>query len=125
MQYDVKTPAEYLAILEPDWRREKLLEIRDLIRRHAPEMTEGIKYGLLCYSGSQPGGFCLNAQKNSVNFYVGNIRRIDPDGIILAGFDIGKGCVRLKKSTVIANTAFPEFLARACAMWRNGQDINC
>lgn len=125
LQYDVKTPAEYLAILEPDWRREKLLEVRALIRQYAPEMEEGIRYGLLCYSGNQRGGFCLNAQKNSVNFYVGNIRKIDPDGTILQGFDIGKGCIRLKKSTVIAKTRFPEFLARTCEMWRNGQDSSC
>src|SRR5689334_8004239 len=34
MQYDAKTPTEYLKMLEPDWRKDKLMEIRKLIRKH-------------------------------------------------------------------------------------------
>lgn len=124
MQYDVKTPAEYLAVLAPDWRREKLLEIRKLIRRHAPELKESVKYGLLCYGDGEPGSFCLNAQKNSVNFYVNNIKKIDPDGTMLAGFDTGKSCIRIRKSTVIAKTRFPEFVARTCEMSCQGEAIS-
>jgi hypothetical protein len=125
MQYDVKTPAEYLAVLEPDWRKDKLPEVRALFRKHAPEMKEGIKYGMLHYTGAKSGEFYLNAQKNSVNFYVGDIAKIDPDGTILAGFDIGKGCIRRKKLMVIAKTRFPEFVARTCEMWRAGEDSGC
>ncbi len=125
MKHDVKTPAEYLAVLEPDWRKEKLLEIRKLLRKLAPEMKEGIEYGMLRYSGRKAGGFYLGAQKNSVNFYVGDVRKIDPDGAMLKGFDMGKGCIRLKKSRVISETRFPEFLARTCEMWRAGEDTSC
>jgi len=30
IQYDVKTPSEYIEILDDDWRREKLEELRAL-----------------------------------------------------------------------------------------------
>ena len=70
MQYDAKTPTEYLKMLEADWRKDKLLEIRKLIKKHGPELKEGIKWGgALPYAYSKGGGFGLNAQKDSVNFY--------------------------------------------------------
>jgi uncharacterized protein YdhG (YjbR/CyaY superfamily) len=47
MQYDASTPTEYLQLLEPDWRKDKLLEIRTLIKKHGPELKEGIRYGAL------------------------------------------------------------------------------
>jgi len=53
---------EYL--LDADWRKEKLLEIRNLIKKHGPELEEGIKYGALAYAHKNGGGFALNAQKN-------------------------------------------------------------
>jgi uncharacterized protein YdhG (YjbR/CyaY superfamily) len=55
MQYDARTPAEYLKMLEPDWRKEKLLELRKMIRKHGPELEEGIKYGMLGYSDAKYG----------------------------------------------------------------------
>ena len=47
MQYDVKTPEEYLEVLENDWRKEKLLAIRQMILDHAPELEESIRYKML------------------------------------------------------------------------------
>ena len=49
MLYDVKTPEEYLNALEPDWRKEKLEELRKLIKKAGPELTEGIGYKMLSY----------------------------------------------------------------------------
>ncbi len=40
MQYDAKTPTEYLKLLEPDWRKDKLVEIRKLVKKHGPELKE-------------------------------------------------------------------------------------
>ena len=85
MQYAAKTPTEYLDRLETDWRKEKLLEIRKLIKRHGPELKEGLRWGMLTYAGENGGAFDLNAQKNSVNFYVGTARKIDSDGCLLRG----------------------------------------
>jgi uncharacterized protein YdhG (YjbR/CyaY superfamily) len=125
MQYDVKTPAEYLKALAPDWRKDKLLEIRTLIKRHGPELKEGIKWGVLRFAHDKGGGFALNAQKNSVNFYVGTLKKVDPTGALLAGLDVGKGCVRFKKSTMVAETGISAFIKKAVTMLRNGEDCGC
>lgn len=125
MQYDASTPAEYLKMLEPDWRKDKLLEIRTLIQKHGPELKEGIKYGALVYAHDSGGGFGLNAQKSSVNFYVGTARKVDPDGSMLTGLDVGKGCIRFKKTKAVADTRIEEFIAKAVGMLRSGEDFGC
>lgn len=125
MQYDAKTPAEYLELLEPDWRKDKLLELRSLIKKHGPELKEGIKYGALSYAHGTGGGFALNAQRNSVNLYVGTASKIDADGVLLAGLDVGKGCIRFKKSKAVTDTRIEEFIERAMTMLRNGDDFGC
>jgi uncharacterized protein YdhG (YjbR/CyaY superfamily) len=125
MQYDAKTPAEYMKLLEPDWRRDKLKELRALIKKHGPELKEGIKYGCLSYSDGKGGGFALNAQKNSVNFYVGTAKKIDPTGELLAGLDVGKGCIRFKKTKAIADTRIEEFIKNATDMLRRGEEFGC
>jgi uncharacterized protein YdhG (YjbR/CyaY superfamily) len=125
MQYDAKTPAEYFDMLENDWRKEKLLELRKLIRKLGPELDEGIQYKMLSYSGSKGGAFALNAQKGSVNLYVGNAKKIDPDGSLLKGLDCGKGCIRFKRTVAVADTRIDEFIAQALSMWRKGEDFSC
>jgi uncharacterized protein YdhG (YjbR/CyaY superfamily) len=125
MQYDAKTPAEYLKMLEQDWRKDKLLELRNLLKKHGPELKEGIKYGALAYAHDSGGGFALNAQKSSVNFYVGTARKVDPDGVLLAGLDVGKGCIRFKKTKAVADTRIEEFIVKAMSMLRNGEDFGC
>jgi len=110
MQYDAKTPTEYLKMLDSDWRKDKLLEIRKLIKKHSPELKEHINYGMWGYAHRNGGAFALNAQKNSVNFYVGGASAIDPDGALLAGLDCGKSCIRFKKTTAVADTRIEEFI---------------
>ena len=125
MQYDAATPAEYLAMLDQDWRRDKLLELRALLIKHGPELKEGIKYGALAYAHSSGGGFGLNAQKASVNLYVGTASKVDPDGVLLAGLDVGKGCIRFKKTKALADTRIEDFIAKAMSMLRKGEDFGC
>lgn len=125
MQFNVKTPAEYVAMLEDDWRKEKLLELRQLIHELGPELREGIRYKVLSYSGSKGGAFALAAHKNSVNFYVGSAKQVDADGSLLRGLDVGKGCIRFSQTVVIADTRIADFIAKAMAMWRKGVDIDC
>jgi uncharacterized protein YdhG (YjbR/CyaY superfamily) len=101
-----------------------LKELRALIKKHGPELKEEIKYGCLSY-GFNGGGFELNAQKNSVNFYVGTAKKIDPDGILLAGLDVGKGCIRFKKTVAVSETRIEEFIKKAMGMLRKGEDFGC
>ena len=125
MQYDVQTPEEYLQALNHDWRRETLLELRSIIKSCAPDLTEGISYGMLSYRDERGLVFGLNAQKNYVSLYVGNARKVDPDGSLLQGLSVGKGCIRFTKSKAVSETRIREFIERAVDMWRRGEDIDC
>lgn len=125
MQYDVTTPEEYLKVLEADWRRDTLMNLRGLIKAKAPELVEGIAYKMLSYSDGTGIVFGLNAQKHYVSFYVGNASTIDADGSLLAGLDCGKGCIRFKKSVPVESTRIEEFIERAVALSRTGVDIGC
>lgn len=125
MQYDVKTPAEYIDALEDDWRREKIEHLRTLIKSKAPDFVEGIEYKMLNYSDDKGTIFHLNAQKNYVSLYTGNVKKVDPDGSLLKGIDVGKGCIRFKKSIAISDTRIDEFVERAVELWKNGEDIGC
>ena len=91
MQYDVKTPEEYIEALEDDWRREKLEHLRTLIKSKASDFVEGIEYKMLNYNDDKGTIFYLNAQKNYVSLYTGDAKKIDPDGSLLKGIDVGKG----------------------------------
>lgn len=125
MQYDVKTPEEYLRELDDDWRRETLLQLRQVLFAAAPGLTEGINYKMLSYSDERGTVFHLNAQKHYVSLYVGNAGRIDPGGELLEGLNVGKGCVRFGKSAEVAGTRIDEFVRRAIELRNQGEEFDC
>ncbi len=125
MQYEVTTPEEYMAPLDADWRRATLERLRRLINENAPELREGIAYKMLCYSDGAGIVFGLNAQKHYVSLYVGDTSKIDPTNALLAGLDCGKGCIRFRKQVVVDATNIAEFINRAAALRRAGEDLDC
>ncbi|MBT9317666.1 DUF1801 domain-containing protein [Leptothoe spongobia] len=125
MQYDVNTPDEYLGLLSDDWRKEKLLALREIICAQAPDIVESIKYKMLSYGDDSGSVFHLNAQKNYVSLYVGNIDTIDPAGELTQNLNRGKGCIRFTKSVAISQTQIDVFIEKAIALWRQGDDLGC
>lgn len=125
MLYDVKTPSEYFDQLEKDWRYEKVQQLRKIIQTKAPHLVEGIDYKMLCYSDENGQLFYLNAQMNYVSFYVGDIKKVDPEGVLLKGLNLGKGCIRFKKTIDIAETRIDEFIERVLQMRKEGKDFSC
>ena len=125
MQYDVTTPEQYMAALADDWRLDTLKQLRELIKTSAPFLTEGIQYKMLSYSDHSTSLFHLNAQKHYVSLYVGNISAIDEQGELLAGLDLGKGCIRFKKSLPVADTRIDAFINKAVTLLLQGKDIGC
>ena len=125
MQYNVKTPEEYLEALESDWRKEKLEILRKLIKSAAPDILECINYKMLGYKYGEEFVFHLNAQKNYVSFYVGDSSKVDEDGSLLKGLNLGKGCIRFTKSIDISNTRMDEFIQKAINLYKQGIDIDC
>ncbi len=125
MQYDAKTPAEYIDLLENDWRREALLAVRDYIMKYGPDLEEGIQYKMLHYGLNDQTVFNLNAQRNYVSLYIGNIDKIPGGKALFKAFDLGKGCIRIKKSTDIAETGLESFIQKVIGHWKSGGDISC
>ena len=125
MQYNATTPTEYLSILEEDWRKEKLLTLRSILQKNAPKLKEGIEHKMLSYSDGQGSIFHLNAQKHHVGLYVGNASKIDHNGDLLAGLDVGKGCIRFKKTQAVDEDRIGKFVERTIGLRAEGVDIGC
>ncbi len=124
MQYDVKNPKEYLEQLDGDWRKETLLAIRQVLLK-AYDFEEGIQYKMLSYGSGDNILFHLNAQANYVSLYVGNIDKVANAREMLKGLDLGKGCIRVKKSKNIENTDLIKFVDKAKDQWLQGHDLSC
>ena len=125
MQYEVSNPKQYIESLDEDWRKEKLLMLRQIILENATDIEEGIEYKMLRYGNDAGALFYLNAQKNYVSLYVGDTKKIDPEAKWLKGLDLGKGCIRFKKSVEVEKTKINGFIAQAISLWRQGEDVNC
>ena len=124
MQYTAKTPEEYLHSLDDDWRKPSLLSIRDMILSHQ-DIIEKIEYKMLAFGSEKETLFHLNAQKNYVSLYVGDIAKVDPDRTLLADLNYGKGCIRFSKSTIPENTQIQAFIKKAYEYWKEGRDLDC
>ena len=83
MQYDAATPGAYLEMLEDDWRRERLLLIREMFLG-VPGVVESMSYKMLGYHRGGAVFGHLNAQKGFVGVYLGDLERIDPGGVLRA-----------------------------------------
>lgn len=125
MQYDVKNPEEYLEMIEDDWRKEKLLSIRQMIIDYAPELKEVIRYKMLNYGKDDNYVFALNAQKHYVSLYVGTIDKVKNSETLLADYNYGKGCIRVRKTINLEDTGLEQFIHTTIDMWRAGEDIDC
>ncbi len=125
MQYDVETPGEYFEKLEEDWRKVKLFEVREMIEKNGPELTEGIYCKMLSYEYGDKIVFCLNAQQAYVSLYVGNVDKVENARKLLKEFNIGKGCIRIKKSIDLQESHLEKFIAMTIEIWRKGGETDC
>lgn len=125
MQYDVKTPSEYMQSLEDDWRKEKLSLLKTIILEQEPSIEESINYKMLCFSLNGITLFHLNAQRNYVSLYCGNISKVDPEGNLLKGLSLGKGCIRFSKTKKLEETGINKFIERAIKLLKAGEDLSC
>lgn len=125
MHYKANTPQEYLESLDEDWRKEKLLTVRDMILNYGQELKETIAYKMLAYQREEKSIFHLTAQKNYVSLYVGSIGKVEGSDDLLQGFDTGKGCIRIKKSMNLKQSGLEKFIEKTMAITRSGGDTAC
>jgi uncharacterized protein YdhG (YjbR/CyaY superfamily) len=125
MHYQANTPPEYLAQLEEDWRKEKLSEVRELILNSGPQLNETMEYKMLAYQLGGKTVFHLNAQRAYVSLYVGDISKVVGAYEYLKAFDVGKGCIRIKKSVAIQDSGLEKFIRKTLALWSSGGETLC
>lgn len=101
MIHEAATPKEYLDRLLDDWRKSRLLAIRELLLA-APNTSETMRYKMLGYDIGEKHLAVLNAQKGYVSLYMDPLADLDPDGSLLDGMDYGRSCLRVKKTTELA-----------------------
>jgi len=125
MQYKVDSPEEYIQSLDEDWRKTMLSKVRDMILSNASCSKETIEYKMLAYAFGDKILFHLNAQKNYVSLYIGDVDKVSNGREILKDFDIGKGCIRIKKTIKLENTNLNDFINKVIESWKSGHDVDC
>jgi len=79
MYYEAHAPDEYLSDLEGDWRKEKLIAIRETIMGNEPKLVEGIKYKMLSYSNGEKNIFLIkknqDLEKTNLNEFISRVIR--------------------------------------------------
>ena len=125
MQYEAKTPGEYLEKLESDWKKDKLEQVREMIKKQGPHLNEAIEYKMLSSGDNEKSIFHLNAQRAYVSLYVGNIDKVENAQELLKDFDRGKGCIRIKKKVNISESGLEEFIKQTVELWEKGGNTDC
>ncbi|MGH1364054.1 MAG: DUF1801 domain-containing protein [Calditrichia bacterium] len=125
MQYDPKTPEEYMNMVEEDWKREKIEQLRRIILSNGTYLDEIINHKMLGYKDERGVVFHLNAQQDYVSLYVGDLSKIDPEGRWTEGLDTGKVCIRFKKTLSVFDTEIDRLIQRVLEMWKNGEEFDC
>jgi uncharacterized protein YdhG (YjbR/CyaY superfamily) len=135
MTSDAKTPAQYLKEL-PDDRKVPMKKLRDTIIKNLPEgFKEGMSYGMICYvvpHSIYPNGYhcdprqplpflSIASQKNFIAIYHMGIYA---DPVLMKWFtdeypkhttaklDMGKSCIRFKKTELIPYELFGELAGK-------------
>lgn len=115
MKRDVTTAAEYVAEV-PEHQRALLESLRTAIHQACPDVSEGIRYGMLDY----PGLANLAAQKNYVALYVASS--------VLAAFkarfpgvSCGKSCLRFARPEQFNEAAILDLLQAVRRARRSGE----
>lgn len=118
MRSAAATVDDFLAELPEPVRRD-LAQLRAMIHAEVPQAVEGMNYGMPVYKvPGQPILCAFTAQKHYLAFYVGRV----PDALRdrMAGFSLGKGCVRFKKLDVDKLAVLRDLLREVIA-----QNITC
>jgi uncharacterized protein YdhG (YjbR/CyaY superfamily) len=111
MQRDAATPAEYIAAI-PEAQRALFDHLRGLVQQSAPNLTEGIRWGMLSYEDTG-ALFALAAQKSYVGLYVMATEALKDMAVELEGIDHGKGCLRFKKLERVPTETIKRLLVHA------------
>jgi uncharacterized protein YdhG (YjbR/CyaY superfamily) len=105
MQSKAKDVASYLEKV-PAERREALLKLRELCLSY----EESMDYGGPGYKKQGIAEVGFMSQKNYISLYILKQDALDPHRSLLAGIDVGKGCIRYSKPEKIDFTVVEKLL---------------
>lgn len=91
---------EYLANV-PDARRDALAGLRRLCRERLDGFEEAIRYGMPSYARDGVVEVAFASRKQYVSFHVLRTEVLDAHRSQLAGLDLGKGCIRYRRTDQI------------------------
>lgn len=112
---------DYLARL-PDWQRETLEQVREVLHRADPEMTETIKRSVQPYFVCAGNVAAFLAARDHVNVFVYDGGLVpDPHGLVTAGHDNTTArTIGFREGDDVPEEALLEFLRRLVADNRAG-----
>ncbi|MCX4788206.1 MULTISPECIES: iron chaperone [unclassified Streptomyces] len=110
---EAKDVAGYLAEV-PEERRDALTRLRELCRAELAGFDEVMAYGMPAYERDGTAEIAFASQKQYISFYLMRSDVREAFAERLAGQDMGKGCLRFRKTEAI-DYALVRDLLRATA----------
>lgn len=96
MRIDATTCEAYFAAL-PEDRRAALMQVRRLITRAFPHVTEDLRHGLPTYSLDGTAFCALGNQKSFMALYIMHHDLLDAFNKDLKAYDHGRSCIRFRR----------------------------
>ncbi|WP_194819339.1 iron chaperone [Nocardia sp. XZ_19_385] len=114
VQSKAATVDEYLAEL-PEERREVLSRLRELCRQELVGFDEAMQFGMPGYVRDGVAEFGFASQKQYISVYVvrSDVRKAFDER--LAGFDMGKSCLRFRKAADVDFELLRELIVATAA----------
>ena len=94
MNIDPQVTAYVAGLPEPD--RSTLAAWRDLCRALPGGFTEALRYGMPCYVRADEAELGFKRQKRYLSLYVTRTDVVASHRARLAGYSVGKGCIRFR-----------------------------
>jgi uncharacterized protein YdhG (YjbR/CyaY superfamily) len=105
-------------------RQADLQQLRQIIRGTVPEAEEMIQYNMPYYT--YHGMLCAFAsQKRYMSFYLLNGEIVEKNRHLLAGLNVGKGCIRFKDIGVLPEPTIRAMLREAATANETRPNDHC
>ena len=114
MRSDADDVDSYLAQV-PEGRRAVLSELREVCCSLLPDFAESMSYGMPAYSRDGVAEVAWASQKRYISLYVMRADVIAAQRELLAGLDVGKGCIRYRSPAAVDFTVVRSMLTAVAA----------
>ncbi|WP_100658569.1 hypothetical protein [Alteromonas flava] len=124
MQHDIANAQAFMTSLTVEWQNALINDVINYVTELDSSIECFIQYKMLAVgyansSAENQSMCCINAQKNYVSLYVGNVNRVDPTGELSEHFDCGQACVRIRKRRAHERTKVYALLDAVYRDWRS------